>query len=100
MKYSVKVLPEAIEDISIAFNWYERKKIGLGDRFLSELTEYYIRLEINPFTYSKINDQFRHAILRKFPYVIVYRIVNEDVIVYSVFHTSRSPKQNLGNFYQ
>ena len=29
--------------------------------------------------------------MKKFPYVIIYEVFDTEVVIYSVFHTSRNP---------
>jgi plasmid stabilization system protein ParE len=39
-----------------------------------------------------LNDvQYREIILRKFPFVITYRINNENIKIINIIHTSRNP---------
>ncbi len=79
-----------------AYYWYEQQKQGLGERFINELEDKYHKISNNPTAYGKRNDSYRHIVLRKFPYVIVFRIIEKTVVVYAVFHTSRNPKDRIG----
>ncbi|MBI2966516.1 MAG: hypothetical protein HYY40_01715 [Bacteroidetes bacterium] len=36
---------------------------------------------------------FREALLKRFPYLIVYEIVKDKTVIHSFFHTSRNPKK-------
>jgi len=74
-----------------AYNWYEKQRIGLGGLFLAELDNCYDRLEVHPDSYQKTENNFRQIIVRTFPYVIVFEILKDDVVIYAVFHTSRNP---------
>jgi len=78
-----------------AFDWYEQQQAGLGDLFLTELENGFDNMETWPSSYSIIKKNYRQFILRTFPYVIVYEILNSDVIVYAVFHTSRNPRKKF-----
>jgi len=33
--------------------------------------------------------------LAKFPFIIIYEIIESEVVIYSVFHTSRNPDKSL-----
>jgi len=81
----------AIDMAKDVYDWYEEQQTGLGDLFLNELKSCYEKIKTSPVSYTKIKKDFRHILLKKFPYVIIYIIHKENVIVYSVFHTSRSP---------
>jgi len=78
-----------------AYDWYEEQQTGLGDRFLNELEECYDKIESMPEIYAKIKSNFRQIILPVFPYVIVFEILKNDIVVYAVFHTSRNPRKKF-----
>lgn len=44
----------------------------------------------NPFLFEK-KSKFHHAPLKKFKYLVIYRVVEQSVIVTSIFHTSQNP---------
>jgi plasmid stabilization system protein ParE len=95
MSYNIVLQPGAESDIENAYLWYENIQTGLGEHFLNELVEYYKKIMHNPSVFKWVNENYRQAILHKFPYVIIYRVVENHVVVYAVFHTSRKPKQYL-----
>jgi len=85
------IAPEADQDVADAFGWYEGRRLGLGEEFLScvDASIQTIRraLEMHPV----VHETYRRALVRRFPYAIFYEHVGETVTVYSVFHTSRDP---------
>ena len=93
--YLLIVKPRAIEMAQKAYRWYEKRQVELGDSFLLEIDNCYDRIESSPMQYAKIKKNFRQIILRTFPYVIVFEILKEDVVIYAVFHTSRNPKRKF-----
>jgi len=95
MLYKVVLQLGAQDDIDDAFNWYEDQQTGLGELFLKELTQFYKKLELNPEIFSKAAKHYRQAILNRFPFVIIYEITKTEVHIYSVFHTSRNPKEKF-----
>lgn len=78
-----------------AYDWYEEQQLGLGELFLTELDVCYDKLETLPAVYAKIKKNFRQIILKTFPYVVVFEIIKNEVIVYAVFHTSLNPKKKF-----
>ena len=93
--YKLIIKPRAIEMALEAFKWYEEQKAGLGDFFLSEVEICYDKIEEQPLLYAKIKKDFRQINLRTFPYVIVFEILKDEVVVYTVFHTSRTPRKKF-----
>lgn len=78
-----------------AYRWYEKRKEGLGEEFLSELDVYYKKLESTPEYCGIIKKNYRQVNLKRFSFVIVYEIIGNAVIVFAVFHTGRNPKNKF-----
>jgi hypothetical protein len=95
MRYALEIHPKAENETLDAYNWYEDQYNGLGEMFLSDLESVYKKIELNPDFFSKAGKGFRQAVLKQFPYVVVYEIKRTRVVVYAVFHTSRNPKQKF-----
>ena len=91
MKHQVIVREEAAEEILTSFIWYEKRKDGLGEKFLVELDEVYNSILSNPLTFPVFHKNFRRALMSKFPFAIFFRVKEERVLIYSVFHTHRNP---------
>ncbi|MFD2145568.1 type II toxin-antitoxin system RelE/ParE family toxin [Mucilaginibacter antarcticus] len=93
--HKILIKPRAIKMAQDVYNWYEERQSGLGELFLQELESCYDKLEAWPSAYTNIKKDFRHIILKTFPYVIIFKIIKDDVVIYAVFHTSRSPKKKF-----
>lgn len=81
----------ALHEIEDAWLWYETKSTGLGDRFLHEVFFTVNLIEKHPKRFRSTIDSFREALLKKFPYLIVYYADDDDLIINSVFHCKREP---------
>jgi plasmid stabilization system protein ParE len=91
MKLAVRLLPEARAEFNEAADWYEQRRPGLGVDFIARVREAIARVASNPRAHAMIYDDARKAAVAKFPYVLIYREEPGEVIVISVFHTSRDP---------
>jgi plasmid stabilization system protein ParE len=89
------IKPSAIKMAQEAYDWYEEQQQGLGELFLKELNRCFDKIEEWPLLYAIIKKDFRQIVLQTFPYVVVFEIIKSDVIVYAVFHTSRSPRKKF-----
>lgn len=86
--------PEAITEIEEAIDWYESKKIGLGKVFFNYLNGYFQMLNNNNALFEiKRKPVFRELPLKRFPFVIIYEVYQNKVIVYSVFNTNQDPNK-------
>jgi plasmid stabilization system protein ParE len=85
--------PEAERDITEAYVWYEARRTGLGEEFLSSLDASAERIRRQPLIYPLVYETYRRALMRRFPYAIFFECAETTVTVYAVFHTSRDPEK-------
>jgi plasmid stabilization system protein ParE len=92
MSYSLIIRPEAELDIQEAFEWYEAQTLGLGSEFVRAVDTCLSNIGRNPLAYPRIYEQTRRALLRRFPYGILYVFEQETISVIACFHGKRAPK--------
>ena len=90
MTYELGVRGRAKADIRRAARWYERQREGLGAEFVGEVDAALSRIESNPEQYQVIHRDLRHAITRRFPYGVFYRIRGSGIVVSAVIHLRQS----------
>ncbi len=83
--------PETELDIREAYDWYENRRFGLGEEFLSCVDACLQRICRMPELQAKVHQDYRRVLLRRFPYAVFYEYADDVVTVYSVFHTSWDP---------
>ena len=91
MSLPVRLLPEARAEFDDAADWYEQKQAGLGVDFVAKVREVFDRIAANPALHAKVYHDVRKAVVARFPYLVLYREEPGEVLVISVFHTSRDP---------
>jgi len=94
MKFKVLYNPEIYSDIQQTIDWYNKQQAGLGTKFYSALNKQLQKLEKNALQFAIRYDDIRCLPLKKFPFMIHYRVDSDKGIVYveAVFHTHRNPK--------
>ncbi|MEW6235475.1 MAG: type II toxin-antitoxin system RelE/ParE family toxin [Candidatus Omnitrophota bacterium] len=100
MKYVVIIRPEAENDLTNAFSWYEDKRKGLGYDFILQVDSSLHFIQRIPFAHPIEYKDVRKCLIKKFPYKILYIIVDEKVIVLAVIHGKRNPdlsKKRMNN---
>jgi plasmid stabilization system protein ParE len=85
--------PEALQDVDVAYAWYERQRVGLGEDFLGCVDACIEAICREPEMHERAHEDYRRALVRRFPYAIFYEYVGSVVTVYCVFHTSRHPEK-------
>lgn len=91
MKLEIAFRPEAEKEFREAISWYARQKKGLGKRFAAAVRQALKRLRSLPRLHSIVISDVRRAIVKGFPYVILYRVTASEIVVLAVFHTKRDP---------
>lgn len=79
-------------ELEKAGNWYENKQEGLRDRFLDAIEHCLERIKTDPQLFAKQRGDYRQAVVKTFPFVVIYKIDKDAIIVLSVFHTKRNPR--------
>jgi len=85
------IASEAEQDIAEAYAWYEGRRTGLGEEYLSCVDACIGEIRRMPERHAIIHENYRRGLVRRFPYVVFYEYVVSTVTVYGVFHTSRDP---------
>ena len=93
MSLRVYIRPEAETDVEEAAIWYEEQRPGLGDEFLDELRSIFNTMSETPAIYPVVHRNTRRALIRRFPFGVYFRIEDEQVIVFAIFHGSRHPRR-------
>lgn len=93
MIYLLDVKDEANIEIIEAYLYYEEKRRRLGEEFLEHLDTYFDRITANPKHFPQKRKPYREAFLKRFPFLVIYEIAKDKVIVYSVFNTWQNPER-------
>ncbi|MCL5098874.1 MAG: type II toxin-antitoxin system RelE/ParE family toxin [Candidatus Omnitrophica bacterium] len=85
--------PEAEQEVADAYGWYEAREPGLGEDFLRCIEACVLAIQRHPQLYPLAVDEFRRALVRRFPFEVFYESDGDRIIVYSVFHCSQDPQK-------
>lgn len=87
----VIVSPAAESDVATAFDWYESKSPGLGDRFLSSVRSVLERIAEAPLAFPQGRRGTRRAQLFGFPFAIFFKDTDEAILIIAILHGRRGP---------
>ncbi len=90
-------LPQAQKELSEAIAFYEHQFKGLKTLFSQELFESIDLVCAFPNAWHLITKHTRKCPLRKFPYMILYGIIDGLVVISSIAHQHRHPNSYLRN---
>ncbi|MES2485973.1 MAG: type II toxin-antitoxin system RelE/ParE family toxin [Bacteroidota bacterium] len=93
MIFSLHVLPAALNDIQVSYDWYEAQSEDLGERYLEYIDKGFDDIIQNPF-YQIRYSNIRCYPLEVFPFMVHYHINEEKKLIFvtAVLHTKRSEK--------
>ncbi|WP_072876988.1 type II toxin-antitoxin system RelE/ParE family toxin [Salegentibacter echinorum] len=92
MDYSIKIYPSARTDLNNAINYYKNKQFGLEKRFLSDFEKLLNRIQSNPYIF-RLENKYRNALLDIFPYLVIFEINDQEIIILAVFNTHQNPNK-------
>lgn len=92
MNYRLIVRPNAEQQATEAYLWYEERLVGLGDEFILSLDASINSISRNPNLFQKKYKNIRMGMLDRFPYGVYYIIDNNLIIVLAILHFSRKTK--------
>jgi plasmid stabilization system protein ParE len=91
MTYQLVVRPAVASDLREAEVWYENQRAGLGAEFLDAALESLERLIASPLIYAVRFPRKKvcFAYVHRFPYRVIFRVIDNTVVVFAVLHSSR-----------
>jgi plasmid stabilization system protein ParE len=90
---TLRVLPEAEEEIAHTAEWYESKRPGLGVEMVAVIEAAFEQIVDAPLACAvwRRGRPYREKIVERFPYIIFFTIDDAVVEVVAVAHTKRKP---------
>lgn len=88
----MRVHPFAIREIRAAYRWYECERSGLGAEFLRAVQAVLEAARVHPAASTPLGLRTRRALLSRFPYLMLFTIESEQVVVTAIQHTHRDPR--------
>jgi len=91
MSYALQVSELAEADLAGARDWYRNIRPGLDDALLLCVEQTINRILDNPNAFPVVRHDARRALVRRFPYSVVFRVRGNRVEVVAVFHGRKDP---------
>jgi len=91
MTRSLKVLPEAKQDLIELQQFYENQAIGLGDYCVDHVISDLDRLSFFAGIHPQVYGYYR-SLVHRFPLSIYYTILADEIIVVAVLDNRKNPR--------
>jgi plasmid stabilization system protein ParE len=92
----VSILRAAQADVRRAARFYAGEAPGLGAEFIAEIGRAFDRLAQHPEIGAPLRQGARKLLLRRFPFLVIYRVEPAQVLVLAIGHQRRHPDFWLG----
>ncbi len=89
MKFSFHETAE--KEFFDSIEYYEECQTGLGEKFSEEVYATIKRICEYPYAWTYIDAKTRRCLTNKFPYGILYRVVNNHIRIMAIMHLNRKP---------
>ncbi|MCW8900259.1 MAG: type II toxin-antitoxin system RelE/ParE family toxin [Gammaproteobacteria bacterium] len=87
----VTFLEEAKYELDDAIDYYNFESPGLGEQFLQEILNALDRILNYPKVWHPLSENTRRCQTRRFPYGIIYSILENEILIISVSNLHREP---------
>jgi hypothetical protein len=77
-------------DVREAAGWYDRRSPGLGDVFVGLVSKCVADIIADPQRYAVGPTECRYHRVTRFPYVVLFDVVEDELLMFGVLHTARS----------
>lgn len=95
MSWQLLVRPAAENDMAAARDWYEKRRVGLGDEYLDEIVRGLAYMQADPTRERLYYRNFRRVLLRRFPYKIFYQVMGSRIVIFRVLHAKQEHQDEL-----
>ena len=91
MTHRVVFTPSTKQHLREARDWYDADGLDLGKALLRDVLAATNRIASDPEQFAKVYGEVRQLVLKRFLYVISFRVKNDQVEVLSILHGHRNP---------
>ncbi|MGR3318011.1 MAG: type II toxin-antitoxin system RelE/ParE family toxin [Candidatus Anammoxibacter sp.] len=89
---NVILLPPSDKELDDAIEYYETQLTELGQRFYNEFEKTICLLNQLPYAWRKVGKHTRRINIKKFPYLILYVIEGDFILITCIAHQHRDPR--------
>ena len=88
----IEFIEPALIELDDAFEYYNLQASDLGKKFVDEVLETIEIISKYPLSYPKNSESTRKAVLRKYPYNLIYSLFKDKIYIIALAHQNREPE--------
>lgn len=86
---------QAENELEDALYFYDLISTKIGNHFINQINECIESIILNPESYKLEFEIYRQAVVKKFPFVIIYTKIDNIILISAIFHTSKNPNKKF-----
>ncbi|MDZ7619394.1 MAG: type II toxin-antitoxin system RelE/ParE family toxin [Patescibacteria group bacterium] len=90
--FPIEFLPDARRDYDESFDWYSARSVEAAVGFCDAVDSALSQIVANPTRFASPDGTHRECPVKKFPFRIVYRLIENRVLIVAVAHAKRRPR--------
>jgi plasmid stabilization system protein ParE len=80
-----------LNEYAEAVQYYTEHRVEVAQAFINAIEDAVYQIRESPVRYAAIDEDVRRCMARKFPYVVLYTIEQDYILILAVMHCSREP---------
>jgi plasmid stabilization system protein ParE len=89
--FPIELLAGAHKDFDESFDWYAARSMGTALRFTDVVNAALDEIARDPERFARIDERHRERLVKRFPFRVIYRVVEERIIIVAIAHAKRNP---------
>jgi plasmid stabilization system protein ParE len=89
--FPIELQAGAHKDFDESFDWYADRSPGTALRFTDAVNAALDEIARDPERFASIDERHRERLVKRFPFRVIYRAVEERIIVVAIAHAKRNP---------
>lgn len=89
--FTIIIKEQAKVNLENAAIYYNEQRDGLGYDFLEAVETALHDISLNPSGYQIKYDVFRTKLIKPFPYLLIFELLNNEIIIYQCFAAKDNP---------
>jgi len=85
--------PLMVSDLRNAIRWYDDISVELGNRFRKSVDGRFDAITQRPESFAFAFEEVRFIRLRRFPYLVLFRLHQNAIHVLGIFHSASDPER-------
>jgi toxin ParE1/3/4 len=90
---SLVIRAQALDEITAAAEWYQERSGLLAVEFIEAVDAAIDRIRRAPLQSAVVEGDLRHGVLRRFPYRLLFRCSDEEIVLVGLAHWRQNPRR-------